>query len=310
MQWMTVKITFCSDNDDLTADLIADVFYGMRAKGVVIDDPLLELEDGWGAADLERPSRAAVTGYLPADDRYEHRRQSLEQSLVRLTAGYPFDYSIEYTPIDEDDWAHAWKAYFWPRKITSRIVVKPTWRDYEKLPGQLIIEMDPGMAFGTGTHPTTSLCIQLLEKYLPSGGAVLDVGTGSGILLIAAAKLGAVQLAGVDVDPLAIEVARQNLTRNRVDPSIVQLKKGNLVQQVTGQYDVVVANILAEAIIDLLDGVLPFVKPGGLFICSGIVEGSQSDVGEKMVRVGFDLQDRRQDREWVAFVGMRPPRTA
>ncbi len=310
MQWMAVKITFSSGNDDLIADLIADIFYGMNAKGVVIDDPLLEVKERWVSADYKKPKSPAVTGYLPADDQYEHRRHTLERSVARLKIDDSFDYTIEYQPIDEEDWAHAWKAFFWPQEITSRIVVKPTWRDFEKKPEQLIIEIDPGMAFGTGTHPTTSLCLKLLEEHLPAGGTVLDVGTGSGILLIAAAKLGASQLTGVDVDAMAVDVARKNLNQNQVDPSIFILEIGDLVQKVTGIYDVVVANILAEVIIDLLDDVVPFVKPGGLFICSGIIDASQSDVIEKMTHIGFELVDRRQDGEWVAFVGMRPPRTA
>ena len=307
MQWTAAKIIFSSDNDDLAADLIADVFYGLKAKGVVIDDPGLEPQESWAPDAAERPTRPAVTGYIPADVQYEHRRFALERSLSRLSGEYPFDYTIEYTLIDEEDWAHSWKAFFWPRKITSRIVVKPTWREYVKEQGQLIIEIDPGMAFGTGTHPTTSLCIQLLEKYLQWGDAVLDVGTGSGILLIAAAKLGASQLAGVDLDPMAVDVARQNLIRNKVDPSTVKLDYGDLVNHVTGPYDVVVANILAEVIVDLLTDVVNVVKPGGLLICSGIIEASQTAVLEKMASCGFDLLDIQQDGEWVAMVG-RPTR--
>jgi ribosomal protein L11 methyltransferase len=310
MQWMAAKITFFSNNDDLAADLIADVFYRMKVKGVVIDDPLLELEEKWVAADFKRPSRAAVTGYLPADDHYEHRRHTLERSIARLAADYPFDYAIAYAPVDEEDWAEAWKAYFWPLKITPRIVIKPTWREYQRQPDQLIIEIDPGMAFGTGAHPTTSLCVQLLEHHLPSGAAVLDVGTGSGILLIAAAKLGAVRLTGVDADPLAVEVARRNLNQNKIDPAMVDVATGDLVQAITGTYDVVVANILAEVIIDLLDDVLPLVNPGGLFICSGIIEASQGDVLDKMTRIGFEVVDKRQAGEWFAFAGMRPSHTA
>jgi ribosomal protein L11 methyltransferase len=305
MQWMAAKIIFSSDNDALAADLIADVFYSLKAKGVVIDDPGLEPEESWAPDAAERPTHPAVTGYIPADNQYEHRRLTLERSISRLSGDYPFNYTIEYKLIDEEDWAHSWKAFFWPQKITSRIVVKPTWREYAKEQGQLIIEIDPGMAFGTGTHPTTSLCIQLLEKYLQWGDAVLDVGTGSGILLIAAAKLGASQLAGVDLDPMAVDVARQNLMQNRVDPSTVNLECGDLVNHVTGSYDLVVANILAKVIIDLLVDVVNVVKPGGLFICSGIIEAFQTEVLEKMASCGFDLLDKQQNGEWVAMVGQR-----
>ncbi|MGD8834244.1 MAG: 50S ribosomal protein L11 methyltransferase [Desulfobacteraceae bacterium] len=302
---MEAKIIFSSDNDDLAADLIADVFYSLKAKGVVIDDPGLEPAESWAPDAVERPTRPAVTGYTPVDDQIEHHRLTLERSLCRLAGEYPFDYTIEYKLINEDDWAQAWKAFFWPQKITPRIVVKPTWREYAKEQGQLIIEIDPGMAFGTGTHPTTCLCIQLLEKYLQSGEAVLDVGTGSGILLVAAAKLGASKMAGVDLDPMAVDIARRNLTHNKVAPAAVKLECGDLVNRVTGSYDVVVANILAEVIIDLLADVVKVVKPGGLFICSGIIETSQTAVLEKMASCGFDLLEQQHDGEWVAMVGRR-----
>lgn len=305
MQWMEANITFSSDNVALAVDLIADVFYGLNAKGVVIDDPLLEPEEGWAPDAIARPSRPAVTGYLPMDDQYENRRHVLEQSVGRLVGGHVIDHTIAYRLVDEEDWAESWKAFFWPQAITSRMVVKPTWREYAADPDQLVIEIDPGMAFGTGTHPTTSLCIQLLEDHLRPADAVLDVGTGSGILLIAAAKLGASHLAGIDSDAMAVDVARKNLIQNNIDMSTVSLTCGNLVHDVTDTYEVVVANILAEVIIALLDDVSAVVKPGGLFICSGIIESMQSEVAEKMSSSGFDVLDQRQDGDWVALVGQQ-----
>jgi ribosomal protein L11 methyltransferase len=306
MQWMEAKITFSSDNAALAVDLIADVFYGLNAKGVVIDDPLLEPEESWAPVAIERPSRPAVTGYLVMDDQYETRRHALEQSVGRLAGDHVFDHTITYQLVDEEDWAESWKAFFWPQEITSRMVVKPTWRDYVADPDQLVIEIDPGMAFGTGTHPTTSLCIQLLENYLRSTDAVLDVGTGSGILLIAAAKLGASYLVGIDSDAMAVDVARKNLTQNNIDMSSVSLMCADLVSDVTKAFEVVVANILAEVILGLLDDVVAVVKPGGLFICSGIIKSMQSKVAEKMTSCGFDVLEQRQEGDWVALVGQRP----
>lgn len=305
MQWIEAKITFSSDNAALAVDLIADAFYSLNAKGVVIDDPLLEPEESWAPDAVERPSRPAVTGYLPADHKLEDRRHTLERWVARLAGVHVTDYTIDYRPIDEEDWAHSWKAFFRPQKITSRILVKPTWREYEPQEGQLVLEIDPGMAFGTGTHPTTSLCIKLLEKHLRADDTVLDIGTGSGILLIAAAKLGASRLAGVDSDAMAVDVARRNLIQNSIDLSAVELKCGNLLKNVAGTYDVVVANILAEVIIELLDDVVNVVKPGGLFICSGIIKAHQTGVKEKMTACGLDLLDHQQDEDWVAFVGRR-----
>lgn len=302
---MEAKVIFpgVADAPDLIVDLIADVFYSLDAKGVVIDDPFLEPAESWAPDAVARPAMPAVTGYLPADERLEDQRQFLEQRVMRLSAEHGFRYRIHYLAIDEEDWAESWKAFFWPQQITPRLVVRPTWRDYAPDPGQLVIEIDPGMAFGTGTHPTTSLCVQMLEKHLAAGQSVLDVGTGSGILLIAAAKLGAKRLSGIDLDPMAVEVARRNLVQNRIDPSTFQLACGHLVDTVSETFDVVVSNILAEVIVELLDHMDRVIKPGGIFICSGIIETYQSKVSEKMIQHGFDIIEVKKADDWVAIAG-------
>ncbi len=305
MQWIEAKVTYSDEKDALIVDLIADAFYNLDAKGVVVDDPFLEPEESWAPDAVPRPATPAVTGYLPADDRLESRRHCLEQSLARLAGKHGFTYSIRYQAIDEEDWAESWKAFFWPQKITPRIVVKPTWRDYQPEPEQLIIEIDPGMAFGTGTHPTTALCVQLLEKYLGEGRSVLDVGTGSGILLVAAAKLGAGRMTGIDLDPMAVDVARKNISQNNIAPDAVELICGDLLDKVSRTFDMVAANILAEVIVKLLDDVVRVIRPGGLFICSGIIQAFQMGVAEKMAACGFDILDTRKEGEWVALVGRR-----
>jgi ribosomal protein L11 methyltransferase len=307
MKWIEAKVTFAGDPQGLIVDLIADAFYSLDAKGVVVDDPLLEPAESWAPDAVARPQQPAVAGYLPADDRLEGRRQDLEQRLSRLAIDQDFTYGIQYRAVEEEDWAESWKAFFWPQKITERIVVKPTWREYAAEPGQLIIEIDPGMAFGTGTHPTTALCVQLLERYLQPGRTVLDVGTGSGILLIAAAKLGAGHLTGTDLDPMAVEVARKNLLQNRISPSAFELICGHLTEDVHRSFDVVVANILADVIIDLMEQGVPVTRPGGLFICSGIIEAYHARVAAKMAACGFDIVDVLKEGDWVALVGRSEP---
>lgn len=303
MRWNEIKITFQGRHPGLAVELISDLFYDLGVKGVVVDDPQLEPEDGWAPDALPLPEQPAVTGYLPDSGESAAQRKHLEQALAHLAERQHLDYSIDYRTVDEEDWAESWKEFFWPQEITRRIVVKPTWRDYTQRPGQLVIDIDPGMAFGTGTHPTTALCMAMLETYMTPGVSVLDVGTGSGILLIEAAKLGASQLAGIDLDPDAIHIARQNLARNAVPKQRYTLHSGHLLSMVDATYDIVVANILAEVILELLDHVNRVLTPGGIFICSGIIEAFQSGVLKKMTACGFSILDVQKQGDWVAIAG-------
>ncbi|MBI5896886.1 MAG: 50S ribosomal protein L11 methyltransferase [Desulfobacterales bacterium] len=303
MQWIEAKVTFASDDENLAVELISDLFQNLGTSGVVVDDPHMEPVEGWGSDAVPRPLQPAVTGYLPADARLENRRAQLEQSLADLARNQGLRYTITYQALDEQDWAEAWKAFFHPQPITARLVVKPTWREYTPTPGQQVIEIDPGMAFGTGTHPTTAMCVQLLENHLQPDDSVLDVGTGSGILLIAAAKLGAGRLSGVDLDPIAVAIARENLDLNGLPKERADLHCGHLVDTVTERFDLVVANILADVIIDLLDQVPAVLAPGGRFICSGIVQDRREEVLRKMESRGLRVIETLDQDEWVALAG-------
>lgn len=303
MRWNEIKITFQSRNPGMAVELISDLFYDLGVKGVVVDDPRLEPEEGWAPDALPLPEQPAVTGYLPDRGESASQRRELEQALVALAQSQELDYAIAYRTVDEQDWAESWKEFFRPQEITRRIVVKPTWRDYTPRPDQVVIDIDPGMAFGTGTHPTTALCMAMLETYLTPGVSVLDVGTGSGILLIEAAKLGAAHLAGIDLDPDAIHIARQNLVRNAVPKRQYTLQCADMLSMVDETYDIVVANILAEVILELLDQVNRVLKPGGIFICSGIIEAFQSGVLKKMAACGFSILDVQKQGDWVAIAG-------
>lgn len=303
MQWMEAKVTFNSPDEALAAELIASLFQDLDIAGVVVDDPHLEPVEGWGDDAVPPPAEPAVTGYLAIDGRLDRRCGELKAALTGLAARLPLTYTVHCRRMDEEDWAESWKDFFFPEQITPTMVVKPTWRDHTPEPGQLVIEIDPGMAFGTGTHPTTALCIELLERSVRPGQAILDVGTGSGILLIAAAKLGAAELTGVDMDPVAVAVAEANLRLNGIPEHQFELSCGNLTETVDGLFDGVVANILADVIIDLLDHLPPLLKPGGWLIVSGIIQAYRDRVVRKMTACGFRVEEVLERGDWVALAG-------
>jgi ribosomal protein L11 methyltransferase len=205
--------------------------------------------------------------------------------------------------LDEEDWAESWKAHFEPQKIGRKIVVKPTWRNYRSAPGEIVLELDPGMAFGTGTHPTTALCIEMIEAYLNKGDAFLDVGTGSGILMIAAAKLGAGIVCGVDQDEVAADIASKNLKLNGIEAQKFSVICGNLVEGIKNRYDFVAANILTDIVVELLSCILQVLKIGGTFVCSGIMQENQDLVIFKMEEMGFEITEIGRKEDWVAITG-------
>ena len=304
MEWIEAKVDFDAATTVAAEELIAEIFYDFGVKGVVVDDPTLEAPIGADVIleDAVRPDVNAVRGYFPARVFDQDRRRDFEAAVEALSRRLAMLHRIFYRSLAEEDWAESWKAFFWPEKISPRIVVKPTWREYVPSGDEIVLELDPGMAFGTGTHPTTTLCLQLMERYLPPSGRLLDVGTGSGILMAAAALLGASQVHGIDNDPLAVEVARQNLALNAVPAERGRVWTGNRLDGVEGRYDLVMANILAEVVIALLPDLVGVLSPGGRFIGSGILESQQDDVAAAARPLGLRLIETAHLEEWVAMV--------
>ncbi|ETT44557.1 MULTISPECIES: 50S ribosomal protein L11 methyltransferase [unclassified Paenibacillus] len=220
----------------------------------------------------------------------------------------------ETRTVDEDDWATAWKQYFKPVRVSERLTIKPTWEEYTpESPDEKIIELDPGMAFGTGTHPTTSLCLRTLETVIQGGEEVIDVGTGSGILAIGAIKLGAKHVLALDLDPVAVISARENVELNGLEQQIT-VKESDLLS-VLGSQDpalgvqlpvkVVVANILAEIILLFVDDVYHALESGGTYIVSGIWKNKEQVVHDALVASGFEVSAIHRDEDWLAFVARK-----
>ncbi len=250
---------------------------------------------------------ARLIGYHPVSDTLEPLLDSLQLQLSRISAfNLPATGEITLRTVDEADWESAWKQYFKPLEIGQRLVILPTWERYSNPDQRLIVRLDPGMAFGTGGHPTTRLCLIALEKWVNGGDWVVDIGTGSCILALAAARLGAGQVYATDIDALPREVAAKNVILNDLVPQVTIFKPEDLQQRLADDYprcpDLAVVNIIADTIIELGATVHRMLKPGGLFIACGIVEEREPDVIRSLSNEGFELVEKMDDEIWRLLV--------
>jgi ribosomal protein L11 methyltransferase len=303
MKWIEAKVVFDAEDSALAGELIANLFFEFDLQGVIEEDPAIGLSHDWPEDSIGRARQNAIIGYFPKDRLAKKRCRVLEEKLALLKENSALFYRIRYKELDEEDWAESWKAFFEPQKIGKKIVVKPTWCAYKADPEDIVLELDPGMAFGTGTHATTALCVRLIEDYLHPGDSLLDIGTGSGILMIAAAKLGAGSVCGLDKNEMAVKIAEKNLQLNGIAPRKFSVKAGDLVAGIEEGYDLVVANILTQVIYRLLDDIEKILNEKAIFICSGILEKNENLVLARMKTIGFDILDLRIKDQWVAIAG-------
>jgi ribosomal protein L11 methyltransferase len=277
---------------------IAIIVADSEAEDAVVD---LLLNAGCAGVALGETDQArTVTSYILDDTFVEDRVRSIRAALTMLPhLGISGIGEMHVSRVDEEDWANSWKAYFKPIRIGKRLVVSPPWETPELRPRDLLITIDPGMAFGTGTHATTQLCMALLEDYLLPGHSVGDIGTGSGILSICASKLGAASITAIDIDPLAVKIAAENAKINEATIHVTELFPR------AEQFDLVVANIIAETLIQLADDLAQITRSEGILIASGIIEGRQDDVRIFIEGSGFTSLETRSQGEWIALVFRR-----
>ena len=242
-------------------------------------------------------TRALIHIYISPDDNPAEAIAFLREKYT--AAGIENRISTE--SVRQEEWATAWKTYYHPTKLGERLVVCPSWEEYQPAEGEVVITLDPGMAFGTGSHDTTRLCLQLLEQYCAPGKQVLDIGSGSGILAISSVLLGCDRAVGVEIDPTAVRVARENSAINHTDDR-VDFLCGDLVQQVGGRYHIVCANIVADVIIRLLPDVGQFMEEGAALILSGIIDEREADVLAALEQNAFAVAQRRESAGWVALL--------
>lgn len=308
----------------LGLELCVDALMAAGLNGMIIDDPedvadLLDKKNqyDWDYVDdsvrdlaQEEP---AITLYFDESEEGRHQMElaiACAEALKRQIADpksclYGRDMGrmeTEVSMADDEDWKDKWKEYFKPAHITSRIVVKPSWEDYKpQESGELVIEIDPGMAFGTGTHPTTTLCVKLLEKYISSPkDVVLDVGCGSGILAMASALLGVERTVGVEIDPVAVTVARENVALNGLTDQI-QVMEGDLTKGLSLKADIVVANLMADLVMLLSQDVAKHLRGKSIYISSGILIEKEAQVSSAIEECGFEILEVLEQGEWCAI---------
>ncbi|MGL6064657.1 MAG: 50S ribosomal protein L11 methyltransferase [Fusobacteriaceae bacterium] len=302
-----IRVVFESDDIIKTREEISKVFYDFGATGLKIDEPLTHLNPLDYYRDTKEFSDVdnAVSAYYPGNFYSEKRNIEIKNKLSEI-----FDdrddviYSVSICSYEEEDYQNSWKHHLYPEKISEKFVVKPTWREYTPEEGELVIELDPGRAFGTGSHSTTSLCVKIMEEQMQENDiSVLDVGTGSGILMIAAAKLGAKRVVGIDIDELAVEVAQENMELNKIDKNQFEVLKGDLISSLKDEkFDFVVANILADVILLLLQDISKVVKTGGKIILSGIVAEKEYEIVNEIEKIGYKILEIKEEKEWKAIL--------
>ena len=307
MQWTEVSLQTTHEQ----ADTIADILYSAGAQGVAMEDPLLinQLRNSgtWELCDIPEQQNTevvTVTAYYPDDDKLQERLAFIEREIKaveeRIGAKCVFRNPL-FRTLCEQDWANEWKQYFHVTHIGKRLVIKPSWEKYDAKPEDLVIEIDPGMAFGTGTHHTTIMCMETLEDIITPEAEVFDVGCGSGILAIAAAKLGAKNIVAVDIDANAVRIAKENIANNGLSDAIT-VKEGDLLHGTEGKADVIIANIIADIIIMLLPDVAKKLKATGRFLASGIIEEREDDIRKAAAANGIKVLSVKHKGGWVAML--------
>lgn len=306
MKVVEIKVIYESDDIKRATKEISDIFYGFGVTGLKIEEPMKSKNP----LDFYKNEKEflmvdhAISAYFPLNPYAEKRKMAILSTFEEKFADRDdIIYTVDFYEYDEEDYQNSWKKYLFPEKVSEKFVVKPTWREYTPEADELIIELDPGRAFGTGSHPTTSLCLKLMEENISEGDSVIDVGTGSGILMIAADRLGASEIYGTDIDELAVESAKENLELNKISEEKAKVYKGDLISVVENKkFDVVVANILADVLLILLHDISKVVKPNGKIIFSGIIEDKCELLKREVESLGFTVEEIKADKEWRAML--------
>jgi ribosomal protein L11 methyltransferase len=309
MDWLELAVEVDPEAVEPVSELFARLGYN---GGVVVEQAAPEVQaeqSSWDELQYMEidPSRPiSVRTYLPIDKDAPEKRKQIEQALWHLGRMRPVG-DLRVRECKEEDWANAWKAFYGIQRLGKQIVIKPSWLEYKPKEGDVVLDLDPGMAFGTGLHPTTRLCLVALEEQVQPGMKMLDLGTGSGILAIAAAKLGGPEAAveAVDTDIVAVHATQQNVERNGLSARISVEQGSAEAAKVDGPYRLVVANILASVIIELAKSLYTLVEPGGTLITSGIIIERGDAVAAALERAGLPVRETKREGDWLCLISER-----
>ena len=301
MQWLELTVRTHPEAVESVSELLSRYTPG----GVAIEEPI-ELVDEGQEYRVVTGQPVLVHAYLPMDGTEEEARQRVAEGLWHFASlGQHFVGELQTQVVNEEDWANAWKDYFHVTHIGQRLVIRPSWREYTPKGEEVVLELDPGMAFGTGLHPTTRLCLEQVEQRTRPGMRIIDVGTGSGILALAAAKLGAASVYCIDNSSVAVESATANVALNGLSDKItvvLGILDETEAAHMAGQFDIVLVNILAHIIGGMAPQLAEVVAPGGLVIASGIIEARRIEAEQPLLAAGLELIDQAMIDDWLVLI--------
>ena len=306
MKWNEIKIKTITE----AVESISYIVMGLGITGIEIVDPkdILMQEKDWDYASKElldkaNDSEVYIKFYISDEVEAQSYLEKIKIELERISEYISIgDGSIEINNVNQEEWETNWKKYYKTFKLGNKIVIKPIWEKYEKTSDdEIVIEMDPGMAFGTGTHETTSMCIELIEENINKDDHVLDIGCGSGILSIIAAKLGAKKVIGVDIDDTAVKVAKENIEENNENHKI-DIRQGDLMEVVDSKANLIVANIMADVIINMSEIVPSYMEKNARFVASGIISDRLEDVKKAFMKANLEIIKIVRKKDWAAIL--------
>ncbi len=306
MKWKEISVL----TEGICVEAIAGIFHRLGSGGVIIEDPQAARkynnQDGWNpesvSPDFLDHEFVVVKAYFP-----EERTvlEELQSCLDMVRDNFNVDCRVFIDEVRDEDWENSWKKYYHTFKIGDRLVIKPSWEEYQSKESEVIINIDPGMAFGTGIHASTRFCMKFIDQYVKGGEKIVDAGCGSGILSIAAAKLGAVRVFAMDVDELAVKIARENIALNHLE-DVIEAQAGDIIEEIQGQQpDMILANITAQVVSLLIPEAAKILAPGTYLFGSGIVDSRWPGVKKQLEEHGFEIEQMLTDVDWIGVAAKK-----